>query len=233
MRNDSGVRRTAPGQARHVRRGCRSSGSVASCRIPSSGSPTNMPSTSGTRAIEAAAAVEACGPKQNIGAPYFRLIRAIASTSASSVGVVLGKMMSVGLKPSPSSRAMTSVDRQPLGGRVDQPDVASGIAQQRGRKRERVRRLGRAEYVLALLAAALAREGDAVDERRVDEQRLPPEHLCSDIIGPQSGGSRAAPGAAHRPRKARRAATGDSSTLQQRRHTGKMPFSTRRFRIST
>src|SRR4051794_41828568 len=43
-----------------------------------------------------------------MGAPYFRLICAIAPTSASSVGVVLGKMISVGAKPSRSSLAITS-----------------------------------------------------------------------------------------------------------------------------
>ena len=47
-----------------------------------------------------AAAVEACGPKQNIGAPYRRLdSRDLPSTSASSVGVVLREMMSVGRSP--------------------------------------------------------------------------------------------------------------------------------------
>ena len=45
--------------------------SEASCRTPSSGSPTNMPSTTAAaaRAMDSAGAVDACGPKQNIGAP--------------------------------------------------------------------------------------------------------------------------------------------------------------------
>ena len=125
------------------------------------------------------------------------------------------------------------VDRQPLRGGVDQADIASGIAQQRASKRQRVRRLGRAEHVFALLAAALARKGDAVDQRRIDEQRLPSEHRhvtsadhgrgeCARRAG---GGTPAPNGSA--------SGTGESSTLQQRRHTGKMPFSTSRVRMST
>ena len=82
----------------------------ASCSEAVLGLPTIM-RPPGARAIDAAAAVEACGPKQNIGAPKFAFSARIASTSASSVGVVLGKTMSVGLKPSRSTRVMTpSID---------------------------------------------------------------------------------------------------------------------------
>ena len=206
--------------------------SVASCRIPSSGSPTNMPSTSGTRAIDAAAAVEACGPKQNIGAPYFALdlrdrvdVRIERRRGARKDDQ--RRREALAFEPRDDVR-----NRQPLRGRVDQPDIASGIAQQRARKRERVRRLGRAEHVLALLAAALARKGDTVDERRVDEQRLPPEHLCRHHRTTVRGIARRAGRGTPAP-KGSASATGESSTLQQRRQTGKMPFSTRRFLIST
>ena len=84
------------------------SGRVTSAITPSSGSPTNMPSTSGTRAIDSCGTVLACGPKQNIGTPKCALRRRISATSASSVGVVLGKMMIVGVKPSRSSVRITS-----------------------------------------------------------------------------------------------------------------------------
>ena len=43
--------------------------SFASSRAASSGSPTNIPSTSGARRIDSRGVVEAWGPKQNIGAP--------------------------------------------------------------------------------------------------------------------------------------------------------------------
>ena len=61
----------------------------------------------GARAIDSAGAVDACGPKQNIGAPKRFLSTAIAATSASSVGVVVGKTISVGANPSRSSCATT------------------------------------------------------------------------------------------------------------------------------
>ena len=158
--------------------GSGSSAARRCCRVApapsaaSSGSPTNMPSTSGARSIDAAGVVEACGPKQNIGAPKWRFSFAISATSASSVGVVLGNRISVGLKPSRSSCAIEICDRAPLGGQIDEADVAPRVAQHRGEQRQRVGRLGRAEHLLALLAASLAGEGDAVHERRVDEQRL-------------------------------------------------------------
>ena len=132
--------------------------------MPSSGSPTNMPSTLAARAIDSAGVVEACGPKQNIGAPKRVFSVAIAATSASSVGVVLGKTISVGVKPSrvelarscPRSSSRSAVRSI---SRTSQPRVA----QQRRQQRQRVGRLGRAEDVFALLAAALPRERDAVD----------------------------------------------------------------------
>ncbi len=57
--------------------------------------------------MDSAGAVDACGPKQNIGAPKRSLTFAIAVISASSVGVVVGNTINVGEKPSDSSRAIT------------------------------------------------------------------------------------------------------------------------------
>ena len=84
-----------------------SDGSCASCSTASSGSPTNMPSTWAARAIDSAGAVEACGPKQNSGAPYRCFSLCISATSGCSVGVVVGNTTSVGEKPSASSFAIT------------------------------------------------------------------------------------------------------------------------------
>ena len=121
-----------------------------------------MPSTSGARSIDAAGVVEACGPKQKSGAPNAPSAAAIAATSASSVGVVLGNSISVGVKPSASSRAIRSATERRSAVEIDQPDLAAGVAQHRGQQRQRVGRLGGAEDFLALLAASLARERDAV-----------------------------------------------------------------------
>src|SRR6185369_5226121 len=62
------------------------------------------------------------------------------------------------------------VYRDPFGRGVDQTDVTARVPKQRRRKRQRVGGLGGAEDVFALLAASLAREGDAVDERWIEEQ---------------------------------------------------------------
>ena len=96
-----------------------------------------------------------------------------------------------------------------------------------------VGRLGRAEHFLALLAAPLARERDAVDERRIDEQRAAAKH--GHVTHWITVMVRKAAAWRHAPVMAGdgAAGSGDSSTLQQRRQTGKMPFSTRRRRIST
>ena len=59
------------------------------------------------RAIDSAGVVEACGPKQNIGAPNAAFKRAIAATSAVSVGVVVGNTIIVGVKPSRCRRSVT------------------------------------------------------------------------------------------------------------------------------
>jgi hypothetical protein len=123
-------------------------------------------------------------------------------------------------------------DRSTLGRQIHQTDLAAGVAQHRGEQRQRVRRLGGAEDLLALLAAALPREGDAVHERRVYEKCLPAKpglssvghQLCTTVIGIARRFGRSAVATA---------GTGSSSTLQQRRHTGKMPCSRRRRRIST
>ena len=178
VRHD-GARRGAPRQARDRRRAARARRASRAERLPSSGSPTNIPSTAGARVHRFGGAVEACGPKQNIGAPYAALSLAMAATSASSVGVVLGKMISVGTNPSRSSRAITSsIDSRSAVASISRTSQPR-LAQQRRRQRQRVGRLGRAEHVFALLAAALPRERDAVDERRVEEQRLPSEHGVS------------------------------------------------------
>ena len=115
-------------------------------------------------------------------------------------------------------------DRAALGGEIDQPDVAPRVAQHRGQQRQRVGRLGRAEDLLALLAAPLAGEGDAVDERRIDEQRLLSDHVCTTVTGMARRRGMSAVATA---------GTGDSSTLQHRRQTGKIPCSSRRLRMST
>ena len=101
------------------------------------------------------------------------------------------------------------------------------LAEERGADQQRVRRLGRAEHFLALLAAALPGEGDAVDERRVDEQRF---HAAS--VG---GRARYVGAAACRSSAvtARRSEPSSSSTLQQRRQTGNRLLSSSRLRMST
>ena len=107
-----------------------------------------------------------------------------------------------------------------LGGRVDQSYLASGPAQERRHQRERIGRLGGAEHVFALLAAALTRERHAVDERRIDEERAPAEKVSSHQRTTVRGMARrgATPWG-----KGSATGSGDSSTLQQRRQTGKMP----------
>src|SRR5205823_9312089 len=105
---------------------------------------------------------------------------------------------------------------------------AAGVPQERCEHRQRIRRLGGAEHFFALLATALTGEGNAVDERRVDEQGLSAKHHVQRTT---------VSGIARRARDRSSAATatgsGESSTLQQRRHTGKIPFSSSRRRIST
>ena len=66
---------------------------------------------------------------------------------------------------------------QPLGRLVDQAEINALLAQDRGEHRERVGWLGRAEHFLALLAAALAGERHAVDERRIEQQDPAAERL--------------------------------------------------------
>ena len=112
------------------------------------------------------------------------------------------------------------IGRQAFCRRVDQTDLASGPAQELRHQRERVGRLGRAEHVLALLASALTRESHAVDERRIDEKRTPAEKVSSHQRTTVRGIARrgATPWG-----KGSATGSGDSSTLQQRRQTGKMP----------
>ena len=81
---------------------------AASARIASSGSPMIMASTCGARLIDSPGTVEACGPNDTSAAPKCAFRRAISSTSASSVGVVLGKTISSGRKPSASSCAIAA-----------------------------------------------------------------------------------------------------------------------------
>ncbi len=94
--------------------------------------------------------------------------------------------------------------REVGGGHVDQAEVDAARAQQRRRDEQRVRGLRRAEDFLTLLTPALPGEADAVDRRRIDEQRL------------LAGHSRYV-----------------SSTLQQRRQTGNSWLSSSRLRMST
>jgi len=61
------------------------------------------------------------------------------------------------------------VDVDSLGGRIDEADVRPDATEKRRGDGQRVRRLRGAEDVLAFLTAALPRERDAVDERRIDE----------------------------------------------------------------
>ena len=76
--------------------------------MASSGSPMIIASTCGARPIDSAGTVDACGPNDTSAAPKCAFRRAIASTSGSSVGVVLGKTISSGRKPSASSCAITA-----------------------------------------------------------------------------------------------------------------------------
>ncbi len=69
--------------------------------------------------------------------------------------------------------------REPLGRLVDHPEVDPQPAEQRRDHHQRVRRLRRAEHLVPLLAASLARERHAVHERRVDEQRRATNHRVS------------------------------------------------------
>src|SRR5262249_10953606 len=90
-----------------------------------------------------------------------------------------------------------------------------------------VGRLRRAQHLLALLAAALPRERDAIHERRIHEERLPSQlrhQPCTTVMGIARRFGRSA---------AATAGSGASSTLQQRRQTGKIPCWRRRRRIST
>src|SRR5262245_10972409 len=117
-----------------------------------------------------------------------------------------------------------------FGGCVDQAHTKAGVAQERGDDRKGQRRLGGPEHVLALLTTSLAREGHAIDERRIDQQRLTTQHVHLHHLTTVSGMARlgAVPSA-----NGCATGSGDSSTLQQRRQTGKMPRSTSFRRIST
>jgi hypothetical protein len=125
-----------------------------------------MPSTSVARSIDSSGAVEACGPKQNIGGCHVGVDRRRCRRKHDE-----RRREAIGVKACDDI-----VDRQLRGGGVDNANVASIRTQQRREQRQRIRRLRRAEHVFALLAAALPREGDAVDERRIDEKRPLPEH---------------------------------------------------------
>ena len=120
------------------------------------------------------------------------------------------------------------LDAPSLGGEIGEHDLAARLTQERSQHRQRIRRLRRAEHLFALLAAPLAGEGDAVDERRVDEQGLSAKHHVQRTT---------VRGMARRARVDSSAAiatgSGESSTLQHRRHTGKIPFSSSLRRIST
>ena len=195
-------------------------------RRASSGSPTNMPST--CRRPRHRLRRRRRGVRAE--AEHRRAVALLQRRHRRDVGIerrrgASGKTISVGVKPSRSSRAIDlrrSSSRSAVASisRTSQPASRSSDAEQR----ERVRRLGRAEDLLALLAAALPRERDAVDERRVDEERLSVRALVMSADHRQR--NRAAARGRTLARLGAATGTGDSSTLQQRRHTGKMPCST-------
>ncbi len=220
-------------QARHLVAAGRANRARPAPSAPSSGSPTNMPSTSGARSIDSAGVVEACGPKQNIGAPKCALQR----RHLGDVGVERRRRARKDDERRPEALGVEPrddlVDRQAFRCRV-RSDAHAAAARRAGaprHERERVGRLGRAEHVLALLASALTRERDAADERRVDEQRVARRgYLPSSLHDSQGDG---APRSGAFRKRLRPRGSGDSSTLQQRRQTGKIPFSTRRRRSST
>ena len=120
--------------------------------------------------------------------------------------------------------------RLPRGREIGQPDLAAALAQHRRDERERVGRLGRAEHLFALLAAALARKGNAADERRIHEQCAGSQHAVSSISTVRP--ARPAPDRPAR-RWRRLPAPVASSTLQQRRHTGNSCSSTSFLRSDT
>lgn len=68
------------------------------------------------------------------------------------------------------------LDRSSFGGQIGEDYFAARVAQERPQHRQRVRRFGRAEHFFAFLTAALPGEGNAVDQRRVDEQSLSAKH---------------------------------------------------------
>ena len=90
-----------------------------------------MPSTSGARSIDSRGTVDACGPKQNSGAPNARFSLRASSTSASSVGVVLRKDD----ERRPEAVAFEPVDQllgaQLVGGLVDEAELDARLPQQR------------------------------------------------------------------------------------------------------
>ena len=68
------------------------------------------------------------------------------------------------------------VGREPGRGLIDQAELDTPLAQQGRANEERIRRLGGAEHLLALLATPLACEGDAVHGRGIDEEGLESGH---------------------------------------------------------
>ena len=176
MRDDGAV--PAPGQARDFAERDRWSRASASCSIASSGSPTNMPSTCAARAIDSRGRRRRMRSEaEHRRAVSLLQLRQWRRHLHRALASCVGKEDQRRREPRRDRVGRsTSVNRETFGRRIDQAHVAAGLAQQRRGERERVRRLGRAENVLALLAAALAGEGDAVDERRVDEQRAATKH---------------------------------------------------------
>jgi hypothetical protein len=124
----------------------------------------------------------------------------------------------------PIERRDEVCDAAPFRRQVDKTDVGADLPQQRRDDRQGVGRLRRAQDFLALLAAPLSRERDAVDEGWVHEQRLAADHECTIVNGIARRLGRSAVATA---------GSGASSTLQQRRQTGNRPLSSSRLRICT
>jgi hypothetical protein len=76
----------------------------------------------------------------------------------------------LGSEPVGLERLHHRVGRETVSRLIDEAERDPTLAKERRAQEQRVRRFGRAEHLFAFLAAALPRERDAVDERRVDEE---------------------------------------------------------------
>ena len=185
----------------------------------------------GARSIDSRGVHDACGPKREHRRAVPRLEPRHLGDVGSSVGVVLGKTIERRREAFASSRR-SAIDRPSARRRqVDQPDVAAALAQQRGGQRQRVRRLGRAEHLLALLAAALPRERDAADERRIDEQGVRVRASCHESRFLDAASARSPPVAPQARAQARPCSTaGTRETARSPRASAGAPRSARRSR---